>query len=426
MRVFNFITKIAVLWIFCLSTVGCARMMGRIQRIKPKKMETEYHRWSHVNFLAAFEAAGPMKKFKKEFVTVHAPQKLDKLAIDFIAKVHDCYDAVEKACGIRWRFDSEIYLLPVFEIPENVSFRSAEENTIVAALFVLPGDKSVADLAANNPFFPEAWAHEMTEGTMVMPRENGPAFLMDACAGIFAWNFNTRWFREGLSNYAALVVTKELTGKDNLRKGGMARPFSSLALARHALLRWSQCHGAGSFRGMDSPRLYSAALGLILEIEHYAGKGKIAQMVKSFPEGGAVNGADIEQNLSESLGFKLRDFVRNYRFPFIGVALARRWPDKEALEIRIIEQESPAQKAGLKAGDTLLEINGTSIANLWQLEKVLRLTGAGENALIKVRRKGALKTINLTLGEFKLGLIKKSARKNAVNSGVSAAIRPVY
>jgi len=426
MRVFKGIGKAIALCACCCVVVGCAPVMGRIQRIRPKAMETEYLRWSHVDFRAAFEAAGAMKEYRKGRVTVHAPEKVAKIAAQLAEKTERCYDAVEAACGLRWRFATELYLLPVFEVPENVDFKARKENTIVAAIFLLPTDKSVKDLVGRNPFFPEAWAHEMTEGTMVFPEGNGPAFLIDPCLGPVGWKFGTRWFRDGLSNYAALIAARELGGPETAAKGGLGRPFSSLALARTTLLKWSQCHAGRSVEGISSQHLYSAALGAILEIERYGGPGTIARLMRGFAAGSAVDGRAIERALDEALGFKLRGFLRDYRFPYIGVELARKWPERNLLEIKRVAENSPAAEAGFREGDTLLELEGERVENLWQLEHALRKAGVGARVQFTVRRDGGSATIKVRLGEFTREVLKKSRKKDAVVSGVAASVRPVY
>ena len=426
MRVFNRIGSGFAVWACCWLFAGCAPMMGQLQRIRPKAIETEYFRWSHVDFSAAFEASGPMKTFRKGRVTVHAPERVAKIAEQLAEKTDKCYGAVEKACGVRWRFDTELYLLPVFVMPENVNFKARKATTVVAAVFVLPEDASVMDLAERNPFFPEAWAHEMTEGTMVFPEDDEPAFLIDPCLGPFGWNFGTRWFRDGLSNYAGLVATRELGDPESTAKSGSGRPFSSLALARTSLLKWSQCHGAGSVDGLSAQHLYSAALGIILEIEQYAGSKAIAKLARHFPAGSAVDGKAVERALSEALGFRLRDFLRDYRFPYIGVELARKWPEKDLLEIKRVAENSPAADAGFRKGDALLELEGKRVETLWRLEKALREAGVGADVKFTVGRNGKRMTINVRLGEFTRDVLGKRRKKEPIVSGVAASVRPIY
>jgi S1-C subfamily serine protease len=64
-----------------------------------------------------------------------------------------------------------------------------------------------------------------------------------------------------------------------------------------------------------------------------------------------------------------------------------------------IEPQSPADKAGLMQGDTLLALDGTVTANLEDLYAGLRKIKVGSTQTIKVVRAGELKEIQITVGE---------------------------
>ena len=64
-----------------------------------------------------------------------------------------------------------------------------------------------------------------------------------------------------------------------------------------------------------------------------------------------------------------------------------------------VEPQSPADKAGLMQGDTLLALDGTATANLEDLYAGLRKLKIGSTQTIKVVRAGELKELQITVGE---------------------------
>ncbi len=71
------------------------------------------------------------------------------------------------------------------------------------------------------------------------------------------------------------------------------------------------------------------------------------------------------------------------------------------VEITRVEEGSPADKAGLKAGDVVLEYNGHSVEGMEQFGRLVRETPPGREAKLLVSRGGANQTITATLGTRK-------------------------
>jgi serine protease DegQ len=69
------------------------------------------------------------------------------------------------------------------------------------------------------------------------------------------------------------------------------------------------------------------------------------------------------------------------------------------LLIVAVEPQSPADKAGLMQGDTLVGLNGTSTSNLEDLYSGLRKAKVGATQTVKVVRAGELKELQITVGE---------------------------
>ena len=64
-----------------------------------------------------------------------------------------------------------------------------------------------------------------------------------------------------------------------------------------------------------------------------------------------------------------------------------------------VEPQSPADKAGLMQGDTLLALDGTVTDSLEDLYAGLRKTTVGASQKVKVVRAGEVKELTVTVGE---------------------------
>src|SRR5215469_12205965 len=72
---------------------------------------------------------------------------------------------------------------------------------------------------------------------------------------------------------------------------------------------------------------------------------------------------------------------------------------KEArgVEIKSVDADSRAAKAGLKEGDVVLDYNGTPVAGVEQFARLVRETPAGRQVHLNVWRSGAPQTITATV-----------------------------
>jgi serine protease Do len=62
-----------------------------------------------------------------------------------------------------------------------------------------------------------------------------------------------------------------------------------------------------------------------------------------------------------------------------------------------VEKDSPAEKAGLKSGDVIMEFNGAHVEGVTQFRRLVRETPPGHNVSIVVTRDGKSQTLNATL-----------------------------
>lgn len=75
--------------------------------------------------------------------------------------------------------------------------------------------------------------------------------------------------------------------------------------------------------------------------------------------------------------------------------------ETQGVEISRVEEGSPAEKAGLKAGDVILEYNGQRVEGMEQFGRLVRETPAGREVKLLVSRNGANQTIAATVATRK-------------------------
>jgi serine protease Do len=80
-------------------------------------------------------------------------------------------------------------------------------------------------------------------------------------------------------------------------------------------------------------------------------------------------------------------------------AKALKLKEDARVEVTHVAPESPAEKAGLKEGDVVLQYNGTKVEGLEQLSRLVRETPVGREAKLDIYRKGAAQTLTARIGE---------------------------
>lgn len=115
------------------------------------------------------------------------------------------------------------------------------------------------------------------------------------------------------------------------------------------------------------------------------------------------------------LGIMLQDIDRN-------LAEAYKLPKPEGSLITQVTAKSPAEKAGLKSGDVILKINGTSISRTSDLLNVLNRVAPGQTVQLDVLRDEKIRTISATLGTAPDDT-PAAEDKNNPTSGLGMSIR---
>ena len=92
---------------------------------------------------------------------------------------------------------------------------------------------------------------------------------------------------------------------------------------------------------------------------------------------------------------------------FLGVSLAEvdaeraralKLPAEQGVEVTRVETDSPAEKAGLKVGDVVLEYNGERVEGMEQFGRMGHETPAGRKVTLQVTRAGSLQTLTAVIG----------------------------
>ena len=115
------------------------------------------------------------------------------------------------------------------------------------------------------------------------------------------------------------------------------------------------------------------------------------------------------------LGVMLQDIDRN-------LAEAYKLPKPEGSLVNQVTPKSPAEKAGLKSGDVILKINGTSISRTGDLLNVLNRTAPDQTIQLEILRDDKTRTISATLGTAPDDT-PAAEDKNNPTSGLGMSIR---
>ncbi len=84
--------------------------------------------------------------------------------------------------------------------------------------------------------------------------------------------------------------------------------------------------------------------------------------------------------------------------------------DQGGVLISDVIEGSPAQKAGLKRGDVVIEFNGKKVTNVSEFRNMVALTPPGTKVTVVVIRKGKRKEFKVVLGNLKKATIILSSR----------------
>ncbi len=82
-------------------------------------------------------------------------------------------------------------------------------------------------------------------------------------------------------------------------------------------------------------------------------------------------------------------------------AKALKLPEAAGVELTVVEQDGPAEKAGLKVGDVVLRYNGQRVEGNEQFARLVRETPAGREVKLEISRGGATQTVMVRVAQRK-------------------------
>ena len=130
---------------------------------------------------------------------------------------------------------------------------------------------------------------------------------------------------------------------------------------------------------------------------HFGGEGQSAgvgfaipsNMIKSMLPT-LVKGGQITRGM---LGIIIQDITKELAEQF-------HLSDTKGALVSQVNKDSPAEKAGLKAGDVIVRLDGKEVSDTRQLRNLVAATAPGSSVKIDVLRNGKEKTFSATIGKL--------------------------
>ncbi len=228
--------------------------------------------------------------------------------------------------------------------------------------------------------------------------EDGPA----AAAGLEDGDVILKFDGKAIDNYAALNKAVRATAPGDKVK---------VQYLHHGKRETTQIEMGESENG---PSLYSFRSGGDAPHAEFFGEGgqhKVIIMSDGEDTGGHGSvwfddgdDGEFEIHLEKLLGGGDRGFM-GVELEDLGEQLGKHFgvDDGEGALISSVNDDSPAAKAGFKAGDVIVDVNGESIDDAGAVHAAMRDTEPEQEIEVKIVRKGKKKTIKVTLGEMPEG-----------------------
>ena len=130
-----------------------------------------------------------------------------------------------------------------------------------------------------------------------------------------------------------------------------------------------------------------------------------------------INTAKISATGVEGMGFSIpinevlpivEELITNKKIsrPYIGITGvsidetdAKRYSLVVGVYVQSVEIKSPAELGGLRQGDVIVEVNGTKVLSVSEINVIKNKLKAGDQITIKVYRSGEYKELKITLTE---------------------------
>lgn len=326
-------------------------------------------------------------------ISVHYPEGSCQTAREVARAAADCANLVAIRMDIEWSFDLEIRLV---RIPDTItgmtySVPLTRDRKLVFPIFLNERGEVRASWAP-------VIAHEMTEASMIGPRERNRLVMGDLFAGQFCLNTGTRWFRDGVSDRAGYIFGERLfPGRFHPASSG----YRELAGARGEILRWANC--------ADAPNHYAASAALVLEAEKAAGEYAVARVMSEAARERVPGGPYLRRAFERATGLKLAEYLEHYSTPWLGADLSDTRPDPwnpplvvEGNEVAVssVHPASPASRRGVAEGDVVLSVDGVTVLSARHAVHLLAARAPGDMVEMRVKRGDTESRIRVKLARW--------------------------
>ena len=317
---------------------------------------------------------------------------------------------VEQAIGRQLQVPVRAYLLRRDRMPGTIAGGFQKTSEVYQfPMFVVNEDESFETIRSTNPFYPYMFIHELAKLSLVDPARP-PLVLADQKSNpLLKIRYNTRWFREGLANYAEFLVYEKMRERmaDDGAEAALAafeashvyqEPLSALAKLGPALFNWDAFNATAK-----DPDYFNAALGLFILVEDQFGEGSVRAVMDDLERADYVDGQVLEETFSRVLGSDVRQVLNDFAMPSAGAEMSALTPAtaknfglqvSQGLYVNGVTDAGLARAAGVQRGDVIVGINRRTVANNLDHELAMLEAKRHGNVYFIVDRMGE----QLTLG----------------------------
>jgi len=316
---------------------------------------------------------------------------------------------VEQALGRELQVPVRAYLLRRDRMPGTIGGGFQRTSDVYQfPMFVANEDESFETIRSTNPFYPYMFIHELAKLSLVDPARP-PLILADQKSNpLVKIRYNTRWFREGLANYAEYLIYEKIRERAGAEHGDTSlttfemthvyqEPLTSLAKLGPELFNWDAFNATA-----NNPDYFNAAMGLFILVEDQFGEGAVRSIMDELEKENYVDGQVIEDTFSRTLGKDIRALVQDFALPVAGAELSALTPATaknyglqvpQGLYVNSVTDAGLANAAGVQRGDVIVGINRRSITNNLDHELAMLEAKRHGNVYFTVDRMGERMTL---------------------------------
>ena len=316
---------------------------------------------------------------------------------------------VEQRLGRELQVPVRAYLLRRDRMPGEITGGFQRTSDVYQfPMFVADREESFETIRSTNPFYPYMFVHELAKLSLADPAR--PPLILDDQKDnpLVKTRYYTRWFREGLANYAEYLVYEKM--RERTAAEGSAPPLSafesshvyqqpltSLSKVGPDLFTWDSFDERA-----NNPDYFNAAMGLFILVEDRYGEGALRSIIDELEKLAYVDGQVLEETFNKTLGTDIRQMVGGFKLQETGTeatvltpATAKNYGLKapQGLYVNNVAEASLAKTAGLQRGDVIVQLNRTVIANHLDYELAMLEAQRHGNVYFMIDRMGERLTV---------------------------------